>query len=401
MSLADRARALDSTRREIYERFWYAIEVQDVRCIEEMVADGLISPSATTWHGGTPLVSAISEGHIAVVRLLAGLGADVNQFSPKGNAQRTPLMVAAMNGHLPIVRFLIECGADDSLIAPDGQLALRLAADAGHREVVAYLPPRRGGGRLRWKTQHATAMRRARKAGKKIARGLKLFLFDIPYFFLIQAPVKVGAYLWKRRDEVAWFCGKLVTSLPVLAFKAVKALPGALAGLVKWLWRVAKAAPAKLERVARIIGAWLAKTVCQLGDAVATVFGRLFSVLHTVVAAIFRFVRDLTLQDVLNGFSALVRAVFVGLPVAVVKGIAALGEASYKIIKTLLGLFGVVAWWIIRAVFHILAYVPYQIWKVLESFGSVVVKSFREVRVWFDPKVTSRGAARTHSVLSF
>lgn len=402
MSLADRARALDETRREIYRHFWSAIELQDAARITDMVAEGLISPSSTAWHGGTPLVSAISQGHIAVVRLLAGLGADVDQFSPEEGAQRTPLMVAAMKGHLPIVRFLLEeCGADDALIAPDGQLALRLAADAGHREIVSYLPPRRGGGRLRWKTQHATAMRRARKAGKKIARGLKIFLFDIPYFFLVYAPTKVGEYIWKRREEVVWFCGKLVTSLPVFAFRSAKALPGAVARLVKWLWRVAKATPAKLDRAARIIGAWLAKSVCRLGSAVATVFSRLFSVLHTVIAAMFRFIKDLTLQDILNGFRALVRAVFVGLPVAVAKGIAALGEASYGVLKTLLGVFGVVAWWIICLVFHILMYVPYQIWRILASFGSSVAKSFREVRVWFDPKLTSRPVARRQGVLSF
>lgn len=402
LSLADRDRALDHTRRNIFYYFWHAIETQDVSRIEDMIGEGLISPCATASHGGTPLVSAISHGHIAVVRLLASLGADVNQPSQHRDAQRTPLMVAAAKGHLPIVRFLLEeCAADDAVIAPDGQLALRLAADAGHRHIVAYLPLRRGGGRLRWKKQHATAMRRARKAGKKMARVLKLFLFDIPYFFLVRAPVKVGAYLWRRRDEAAWFCGKLVTALPVLAFKATKALPGALADLVRWSWRVAKAAPDKLERVARIIGAWLAKSVCRLGSAVAAVFSRLFSVLHTVVAAMFRFVRDLTLQDVLNGFRTLARAVFVGLPVAVMKGIAALGEASYGAMKTLLGLFGVVAWWIIVAVFRIWAYVPYQIWRILASFGSVVAKSFREVSVWFDPKLTSRAVAERHGVLSF
>lgn len=56
--------------------------------------------------------------------------------------------MAAEKAKLLVVRYLMEHGADDALLAPDGQLALRLAAKAIHREIVAYLPSRRIGG---WK----------------------------------------------------------------------------------------------------------------------------------------------------------------------------------------------------------------------------------------------------------
>ncbi|MBE3050391.1 ankyrin repeat domain-containing protein, partial [Candidatus Bathyarchaeota archaeon] len=263
--------------------------------------------------------------------------------------KRTPLQLAAAKGNFPAVRFLFECGADDAVIAPDGQLALRLAADGGHRDIVAYLPPRRGGGLRRWKAQHATAMRRARKAGRKIAKFLRIFLFDIPFNLFVYAPYKAGAYLWKHKEGIAYTCTKLLVRTPVYAFRAAKKLPKAVARVVAWLWRVSKAAPGRLWRVSKILGAWLARSVLQLGGAVAYIFSRLFSVLHTVFAAMFRFVRDLTVKDVWNGFCALARAVFVSLPVAVARAIAGLGEASYQVLKALLGFFGKVSWWILCA----------------------------------------------------
>lgn len=389
--LREREEDLITTKRAIFTTFWRVIGENDTAKLEHMLTEGLISPCALDMDGGTPLLWAISHANMAAVRYLVSLGADVNQLATgdwEGN-QRTPLQVAAAKGNLPAVRFLMEeCGANDTIIAPDGQLALRLAADKGHKEIVAYLPSRRGGGLRRWKAQHATAMRRARRAGKKIGRWLKVFFFDIPYDLFIYAPYKVGAYLWRHKEGFAYMGAALVTRTPVYAFRAAKALPRAVARVVKWLWCKAKQAPGKLWRAARILAAWLARSVLRLGGAVAHVFGRLFSVLHTVIAAMFRFMRGLTLKDVWYGFCALARAVFVNLPVAVVKGIAALGEASYQVLKALLGTFGIVAWWILCVLGNIIAYVPIQMARVAEAFGRSVARAFREVTVWYDPKAS-------------
>lgn len=389
--LREREEALVDAKRAIFTTFWRAIRENDTGRVEHMLAEGLISPCALNLQGGTPLVWAVSSGHMAAVRHLVSLGADVDQLATgdRDGNQRTPLQVAAAKGNLAAVRFLVEeCGADDALIAPDGQLALRLAADGGHGEIVAYLPSRRGGGRRRWKAQHATAMRRARRAGRKIGKWLRIVLFDVPFHLFVYAPVKVGAYLWKHKAGIAHTGAKLIVKTPVYAFRAAKKLPRAVAHVARWLWRVAKATPGKLWRVARILGAWLARSVLRLGGAVADVFGRLFSVLHTVVAAMFRFMRDLTVKDVWNGFCALARAVFVNLPVAVAKGIAALSEASYEAVKALLGGFGKVVWWILNVLMHILLYVPRQMLRIAEVFGRSVAKGFREVMVWYDPKAS-------------
>ena len=64
--------------------------------------------------------------------------------------------------------FLDVLGAEDAWIAPNGQLALRLAAEGGHSEVVAHLPVRRGGGGRLGKAHNAIAVRRVREAARGI-----------------------------------------------------------------------------------------------------------------------------------------------------------------------------------------------------------------------------------------
>ncbi|KAL2104981.1 hypothetical protein VUR80DRAFT_9199 [Thermomyces stellatus] len=383
-------RALYNVRCDIFRKLWAAIGENDADRLEQMIAkDGLISPDALNYSGRSPIVTAVSCGHIAIVRKLKDLGADVNQFATAGwdDQQRTALQVAASKGNLPIVRCLMEeCGADDALIAPDGQLALRLAADAGHREIVAYLPARRGGGWRRFKAHHSVAMRRARKAGKNIAKFSFVVFCELPYRVLLYAPYKVGQFAWRHRAGIAGMIAVIIVRSPVIAFRAVTRLPLMIADLARWLWKVAKKSPEKIRRVGQIVGRWLAGAVRGLGVAVAEVFRRLFSVLHTVVTAMFRLVKDLTFRDVWNGFCMLVRAVFVNLPKAVARGIQGLAEASYEVLKAVLGIFGKVAWWILRILAGVIMFIPSQIARIAEACGKSIAKGFREIMVWTNPK---------------
>ncbi|SPO05173.1 uncharacterized protein DNG_07859 [Cephalotrichum gorgonifer] len=400
--LAPDQRAIRDIQCAIFSDLERAITDQDTAKISEMVSRGLICPSATYSGGETPLILAIERGHAGVVRHLVALGADVDQlasYTEKRRAEdkrfsytvkhRTALQVAAQTGNLAVVKFLVEeCRADDAIIAPDGQMALRLAAENGHREVVRYLPARRGGGWRRWRTEHAVAMRRARKAGKAIAKGVKLMFWDLPYFVFFHAPKKVLVYAWKNRKDLAEWCVELAKRIPRAAFRAVKQFPRTVGRIVKWLWRILKAAPGRIRRAGELIGAWIAKVVRRLGGAVAAIVNRLFSVLHTVVFGMLRFFRDITLQDVWNGFCQLLKAVFMGLPVAILKGIAALGGASYAAVKALLGIFGWAIWWTIRVIWHIIQYVPHKTLVILAAFGRSIAKGFREMMVLVNPKWT-------------
>eukprot|EP00042_Codosiga_hollandica_P054948 m.755937 g.755937 ORF g.755937 m.755937 type:complete len:134 (+) comp59016_c0_seq16:4183-4584(+) len=60
----------------------------------------------------SPLHHAAAGGHLLVVKLLVGRGADVNSI---GNFGWTALMWATKNSHTDVVRFLLLSGADLSL----------------------------------------------------------------------------------------------------------------------------------------------------------------------------------------------------------------------------------------------------------------------------------------------
>ncbi|KKY34229.1 putative ankyrin repeat-containing protein [Diaporthe ampelina] len=120
-------------------------------------------PSAT---GETPLLASIRARSAPTARTLLALGADANLFgrasaaaepgaatTPTSSssssdddddddddlADRTPLMLAAATGQLATVRVLVEeFAADDAVVGPRGETALRLAAGAGHRDVVRF-----------------------------------------------------------------------------------------------------------------------------------------------------------------------------------------------------------------------------------------------------------------------
>jgi ankyrin repeat protein len=75
--------------------------------------------------GATALFLAAQGGHLEVVRLLIGLGADMNACLPDGT---TALMVAAQKGHGAVVRELINAGATREARS-DGKTALALATE--------------------------------------------------------------------------------------------------------------------------------------------------------------------------------------------------------------------------------------------------------------------------------
>lgn len=62
--------------------------------------------------GMTPLLFAVRDGNVAIVRMLLELGADINQAS--GN-HTSPLLISLLNGQVTLATELLERGADPNL----------------------------------------------------------------------------------------------------------------------------------------------------------------------------------------------------------------------------------------------------------------------------------------------
>ena len=333
-------------------------------------------------------------------------------------AQRTPLQSAASRGNLTLVKLFIEVyHADDSLIAPDGQLALRLAAENGHREVTNYLPLRRGGGWRRWKNHHAKAMERIKKAVSNIYTFFKFFIWDLPKFFLWDVPKhliffpakKALVWAWKHRRHFLPWCKKQAQEMPGRIKRAgkwtwqkIKAVPKAVAKAGKDTWHFCTQTLPKLlkqllqwlvslitERIPntiRIVTLWLWNGFKRIGQWTADVLLKAVSLLHSIFEAVISFFRTLTLKDIWDGLCDLLHTIFVTFPARLWPWILKFGETSYKVMKTLFGSVGELIWHIGWALGWVALYVPKKILIIFTSLGDSIAKAWQEIMVWVNPK---------------
>jgi hypothetical protein len=377
------------THNQIISLFFGAVRKKNTELVELLVTRGFISPDCADALGETPLLAAVGAGNGAMVCALVALGATVDLYGRLngGEAERTPLQAAAAAGRLALVRLLREdFGADDGLVAPDGQMALRLAADAGHRDVVAYLPARRGGAFRRWKTHHAVAWRRISQAARKILFFGKCVFWYLPRCLLWEAP-KHGIVL-PIRDGVKW-AWKYRRGFGPWCVRQAKRVGRAVLGIPKFtkevlveLWGVVKAIP----RALKIALLWMWESLKKLGAAVGSVLARVVSLLHTAVMAVLDFFRTITLKDIWNGVCEVVRTLFVQIPRAIWSSLVSFGEASYKFLAALLGWFGKALWYFATGMLWIVQYVPRQMWQIVVWTWSSIAKGFQEILVWIDPK---------------
>ncbi|KAF5010896.1 hypothetical protein FDECE_2964 [Fusarium decemcellulare] len=391
----------------IVESFFYAIINGHDDLVADFISRGWVSPDTTNGSGETPLLAAVHAGRTPMVSRLVALGATVNAFGKargcsnlvkgtSGSPERTPLMVAADEGHLALVKVLMEYGADDSLIAPDGAIAIRLAARNRHREIVQFLPSRRGGAWIRWKTAHEKEMERVRRAWKRIVRFLKVSFWEIPTILLYHIPKDIAKAIWKRRHRMAEACRRL----PGQIKKAVVALPGTIVRGSKAVWRGIKGIPSFFKDLAvaiwkvlkEIPGAvvavlkWIGRGFKSIGEAIVNILTKFLSMLHTIVMAVVTFFRGIKLVDIWNGFCYLVRAIFVDAPKAIGAFIVSFGKMSYELLKSLFGVFGKIIWWIGYGILWLIQYLPRKVWTIIEAFGASMVRGYQELMSYLNPK---------------
>ncbi|KAH0522816.1 hypothetical protein TsFJ059_006605 [Trichoderma semiorbis] len=399
----------NSTDQEIVSNFFHYITQKQVDVVSNIIANGFVSPDTPNDRGETPLITAVSNNDAAMVRLLVSLGATIDGYGSYSHdeedhqtkVQRTPLQVAAAEGKLGIVKILRELGADDSLVAPDGAMALRLAAENGHREVVDLLPTRRGGAWKRWKVTHEKQMRRIRRILEKIGSVFKFLLWTVPKFLLWTVPkhivttvpkaifVTMPKEIWQRRHKVGPWCKRQITKFPSRVKKAAKLTGEGMKDAGKVIQKV----PGKIWQILkRIPGAlwtiisWIGEGFGKIGTAAFNILKRIASLIHTTIQAVVGFFRSITLHDIANGFRAILRAIFIDFPKAAAYFATSFGKTSLKVLGYVLGSFGKGILYAFALVFLLLRWLPTKIWQMLVACGVSIGKGVEELLVWINPK---------------
>ncbi|KAI1737369.1 hypothetical protein F4680DRAFT_211814 [Xylaria scruposa] len=409
--------------QDVVEGYFGAIREGYHQIITDLLEANAVTTETDNGAGLTPLLAAVDAGHIETVRFLLEAGADPNTFGVIGGKHekrpptygraskkhwtppkiyRTPLQLAAAKGNLPVVKLLMETyHADDSLIAPDGELALRLASANGHREIVAYLPARRGGGFRRWKTRHNVAMRRAKRAAEGVYEFVKFFVYRVPKFFVWTIPkhvvvlpvVRRVKWLYAHRAELP----RLVMDGLKTFWEGVKAFPGKAWDFLKRIPPLMKEVAELIRdgivgtikgvpKAARIAALWVWNGVKTLMGVIGSAFDRLFSFLHTFLAAIGTFFKNITLKNVRDGFVAFVHAVFVEGPKKLWQWVLKFEDVSIKILKAMWGCFGEILGYMFWGLAATLIFVPKKLWEILVSMLRSIGYGGKEVMIWINPK---------------
>ena len=395
--------ALHRLQRQIVSALFAAVASKNIELVTLLVQQGFVSPDLPDAGYKTPLLAAVEAGDGAMVCTLIGLGARVDGWGEVARGElRTPLMAAAQQGKLALVKLLKDdFGADDALIAPDGQMALRLAADAGCREVVEYLPSRRGGAWRRWRTHHEVAVRRVRAAAKGVYTFCKILFYHVPRFFVWSVPKHVVVrplwrgckFCWGNKHKFGGWCKaqakafpdrakragkavwKVAKKVPKTLWRGVKAVPRVVERLLKWVWTVIKRIPAAMKKLA----GWLWDSLKRAGRAVAHVFLR-------AVAAVLDFFRNIKLKDVWNGVCDVADAVFRGLPRACGKIVLSFLAVIAGTIIAVFGLAGKIVVFLAQALWYLALYIPLHLGEILAGIWTSIAKGYHEIMVWINPK---------------
>ena len=389
--------------QQIVKAFFTAIGNKQSAIVAAMIESNYVTPATVNHLGNTPLITATELGNVRMVQELVDFGADVDGWGQHLGEERTPLMVAAGSGNLTLVKLFVDVfHANDALIAPDGQMALRLAVQGRFKEIVEFLPTRRGGGWRRWKVQHAIAVRRMRRALLGIYRFFEIALWKIPKFFLWTAPKKVifdpikegTKWCWHHRKGFGPWLKRQIVELPkkakitaITIFKEtwnfVQSLPRRCNELSKVCWNLLIIRlPAALKALAQ----WLWRGIEAVVHAISSIISRIASFIHTTFTAIMSFFRNLSIKDIWHGFLEILHAIFVHLPAKIWNWAKRFGDVSYQIMKSLGGFAGEVIWFFGWVLVSITVYVPKKLWVIISNLCGSMAKGLKEIGVWIDPK---------------
>ena len=415
------------TARDVVSKYFDAIKSQSTEIVNEMLTANLVTTETRDMLGRTPFIVAAETGSSRMCLLFADFDADVNALGRFEGEFRTPLMVAAQTGSLTLVKLFVDVlHADDAKLAPDGQLALRLAVEAGHQEIVEFLPVRRNGGWQRWKHHHAKAVARSKNAIRSVWHFFKFLGWTIPKFLLwdmpwhcVIKPLKTEVeWAWDNKGRFPGWCRRQVDELPGRCKRAAKwmqkkSVEGRQRLKKSLLEDLPKFFTETLPKYCRRMGIWL-RTIITVkipaairacvfwiwdgiklaGTTIADLIQKLASLIHTAIEATISFFQNIKLADIWNGFCAVLRSIFITFPTHLVTWI----EKFFKMVGTGLLFFtgglGYLIYYIIQGIIVLVLYVPSKFAEVVLSFLGSFGKGLHEIGVWLDPKGGKGGKQR-------
>ncbi|KAH7361856.1 hypothetical protein B0T11DRAFT_78479 [Plectosphaerella cucumerina] len=398
--------ASSKLQREIIDSFYDAITKRRPEIVTHFITQGLVSPDVTLegkdgypHKARTPLLAAVAAGDASMIRLLVSLGSTVELVgfcvvseNPRYAADLTPLQLAAGLGRLSLVKVLREeFGADDAFVAPKGETALWLARRFRHREIVDYLPAVKAGGWVRFRSSRQHEIQRLLLAMRRscMLNLVRWLVWGLPKAILWDLPQEA----WKKREKIMKWCKRQVVKFPGRAKRAVKALgrgikktPEAIKKIVeeiaKTTWKFIKAIPPALA----VLAAWVANGARAVGTAVTDAVKAFFGVIHTAMMAVLEWFSTITLQDVINGVTAVLEAVFVRFPKAVWSFVGDFAEVAWKVAKKFPLYLGVLLYGIVYVLWWMVKWPAVATWTVLSAVGRVIARMFDEIIICFDPK---------------
>jgi len=108
----------------------------DAAAVRSLLEQGLVDVNAPAPDGATALHWVAHLNDFETAKLLVGAGASVDTANRYGV---TPLMSAATNGNIAMIKLLLEAGADPNAALPEGETVLMTAARTGRAEAVKAL----------------------------------------------------------------------------------------------------------------------------------------------------------------------------------------------------------------------------------------------------------------------
>ena len=119
-----------------------AVSEGNVDVVKMYLADGLdLNLKYEQWNSTTLLHRAVAADQEETVKLLIDNGADINAKDINSNA---PLSLTGIHGNVSVADLLVSGGADLNYKGFGGWTSLHIAAFEGHMHLVNYLVSRRG-----------------------------------------------------------------------------------------------------------------------------------------------------------------------------------------------------------------------------------------------------------------